>query len=120
MRTKRTAESFDFPERFGAATSSELPGEEDALVELASDSETRCSTLFGNKTQSQPYHTLIVAVATLVENRFPGVAVVTGDLSRRDGQDACDLLQRALHEDFRPPVVLDAARMRDRLLPVLG
>lgn len=39
--------------------------------------------LFGNKTQGLPFHVLIVALATLFENRFEGAALARGQLSPR-------------------------------------
>jgi len=121
MGTKRVAEAFHFPESFGTAAPGTPPVGEDLLVTLARRDDARArSSLFGDKTQGEPYHVLIVAIATLVENRFPGVALVRGELSWRDGRDACELLHRALGERFTPPVFLDDTRMRERLLPALG
>jgi len=57
---------------------------------LASETERRepwCD-LLGDKTQGLPYHALVVALGLLVERSPPGTAIVYGDLSARDGEQA--------------------------------
>lgn len=71
--------------------------------------------LFGDRTVGFPYHTLIVALGLLVENALPGTAVVHGDIDLEDGQDAVRGLTAILGEPFELPVVLDRARLRQRL-----
>jgi hypothetical protein len=71
--------------------------------------------LFGAKTQGLPYHTLIVALGLLVEHLLPGTAVVYGDISVEDGEQARRGLATILAEDVALPVVLDEGRMRQRL-----
>ena len=117
--SKLTAESFAFPENFGRAQPG-APVGTDLLVRAAREGYFTGAGLFSEKTQGQPYHLLVLAVATLVENRFPGAALAHGEISVREGEEACDLLERALGERMLPPIVLDPARMRERLLPSLG
>ena len=72
--------------------------------------------LLGAKTQGLPYHGLLVALGLLVENSLPGTAVVYGELSPRDGEQARLGLASILGEEFEQPVVMDVERMRRRLL----
>ena len=51
----------------------------------------------------------------LVENSLPGTAVVYGDISARDGEQAQRGLASILGEDLELPVVVDAPHLRRRL-----
>jgi hypothetical protein len=75
--------------------------------------------LFGDKTQGFPYHTLIVALGMLVENALPGTAIVYGDVSARNAEEAQRGLVSILGEKLELPVVVDAARLRRRLAAAL-
>lgn len=118
-RSRLRAESFEFPENYGRAQS-EGASDADLLIEAAHEGYVIGARIFAEKAEGRPYHVLVLAVATLVENRFPGAALAHGDITIQEGQEACDLLFRALGERMLPPVVLDPARMRARLLPSLG
>jgi hypothetical protein len=72
--------------------------------------------LLGPKTQGLPYHVLLVALGLLVENALPNTAVVYGELSPRDGEQARRGLASILGEEFELPVVMDVERMRRRLV----
>jgi hypothetical protein len=72
--------------------------------------------LLGAKTQGLPYHALLVALGLLVEISLPGTAVVYGELSPRDGEQARRGLASILGEEFELPVVMDVERMRRRLV----
>lgn len=48
----------------------------------------------------------------LVEARFPGAAVVHGDITRREGDRARKALAALFGEPFELPVVMDGARLR--------
>jgi len=77
---------------------------------------TDLCNLFGAKTQGLPYHVLIVALGLLVENALPGTAVVYGELSPHDGDQARRGLASILGEHFELPVVMDVDRIRRRLV----
>ena len=79
-----TGETFQFPRKlqrsFGPPTDRSA---EDIVVALARSCSASAGIsaglpVFGAKTQGRPYHELIAAVGTLVENCFPGAAVVYG------------------------------------------
>lgn len=100
-------------------TRSRPPSQIDVVATVAAELGERRSVdvqyLLGAKTQGLPYHAMIVALGLLVENALPGTAVVYGDLSIRDGEQARDGLAAILGEKFEPPVVVDVARLRSRL-----
>lgn len=115
--SKLSGETFEFPRDYGKAADGDglvAPGE-DLLVTSARSKEIEGARVFGAKTQGRAYHEVVVAVVTLVENRFPGAALAWGDMTASDGERACALLEEALGERFEPPVVLDRRRLRSRL-----
>lgn len=128
-RSLRLGEAFDFPRHLPNAPwldDPDVPAASltypDVLLALAdSEGPVRKPTteLLGKKTLGEPYHLLMLAVATLVENRFPRVAVASGDLDAIDATRACSELERILGEKLAPPVVLSAERARARLAPHL-
>ncbi|HEY5958267.1 MAG TPA: hypothetical protein VIV60_17000, partial [Polyangiaceae bacterium] len=86
--------------------------EEDNIV---GNRPSRLTCLLGNKTQGLPYHSLIVAVATLIENRLPGVALASGDFGFPEADRACRELTRIFGEHFERPVLLEPARIHARV-----
>ena len=129
--TRTTGESFVFPPWVGragsrCATGGSLGTADDVLAavtrqhELAEAELARLSELFEGKTLGLPYHTLIVALGLLVENSLPGTAVVHGDISADDGNEAQRGLASILGEAFELPVVVDAERVRKRLAASLN
>jgi hypothetical protein len=89
-RSKLTSETFVFPERYGSAQADMQP-RSDLLIEAAYKGYIDGPSLFSQKTQGHPYHELVLAVATLVENRFPGAALAHSELSIEDGEQSCNL-----------------------------
>jgi hypothetical protein len=125
--TLATGESFVFPARLegggwrhGRARPPARP-EEDVLVAVARQCEPEAERLapwyhlLGAKTQGLPYHTLMVALGLLVEDALPGAAVVYGEVSARDCEEARLGLAAILGEEPALPVIVDAARLRRRL-----
>jgi hypothetical protein len=115
-RSRQFAESNELPSELGV----EQPSEPDSeLVLRYLDGDRSAHYLLGNKTQGLPFHILIVAVAMLIEHRFPRAAVVTGDLDRGDASQAQRQLARILGEQISLPVCVEPERMRARLQPYL-
>lgn len=115
-RSRRFAESNELPSEFGVEQPSE-PDSEIILRDLEGDRSV--DYLLGNKTQGLAFHFLIVAVAMLIEHRFPRAAVVSGDLDLDDALLAQEHLERILGERIPRPVFVDPKRMRARLQPHL-
>ncbi len=126
-----TGESFDFPARLGRAVRRDREGssgasDEDVLVAVArwlgSGTELGVAwrDLLGEKTQGLPYHRLIVALGLLVEHSLPGTAIVYGDVSVRDGEQARRGVASILGQEVELPVVVDPERLRRRLASSLS
>jgi hypothetical protein len=128
--TFTTAESFVFPARLGRGAAgrggSQATSHDDVLVAIARRhapkvaGRLRWCDLFGEKTQGLPYHTLLVALGLLVESSLPGTAVVFGDISLHDGEEAQRGVASILGKDLELPVVVDVERMRRRLAASLN
>lgn len=124
-----TGESFLFPRqlrRGGSGAEQEPPEGLDVLVDVArwmtsaGDAPHSWRDLLGEKTQGLPYHTLIIALGALVENAVPKAAVVYGEISEQDCEEARRGLTEILGEPFELPIAADAARLRERLAPSLS
>ncbi len=120
--TLTIGESFVFPARLDRAASwCALKGppavDDDVLVAVARwmhdpEGAPPWRGLLGAKTQGLPYHALIVALGLLVENALPGTAVMYGELSARDAEQARRGLASIFGEELELPVVMDAPRLR--------
>jgi hypothetical protein len=121
--TLTTGESFRFPVTLGRGGRDQSESVEpgcDVLFAVARRNapmtqQSPYRDLFGAKTQGFPYHTLIVALGLLVEHMLPGIAVVYGSISMKDGELARAGLAAILDEEVALPVVLEKERMRRRL-----
>ena len=125
--TRTNAESFLFPARLESYASrrtrhgSPVASGDDVLVAVArylacgAEELTCWRDLLGAKTQGFPYHALIVALGMLVENALPGTAVVYGEISASECEQARRGVAAILGEELELPVVVDAERLRRRL-----
>ncbi len=71
--------------------------------------------VLGDKTQGFPYHYAVLAAGMLVEARFPGAALVSGDIDRAQAEVARDMAQPILGETLPLPVAVDPERLFRRL-----
>jgi len=130
--TLTTGESFVFPATLDHPTlrrnraGAQATSEDDVLVAVARRNDPEAASLvhwrdlLGAKTQGLPYHVLLVALGLVVENSIPGTAVVYGDISLRDGEQARRGVASILGEELELPVVVDVARLRRRLAASLS
>lgn len=73
--------------------------------------------LFRVNTTRYPYQGLAIALGLLVEHALPGRAVVYGDFSPHDGEQAKRAIAAILGDVVDLPVVTDVHRLRQRLAP---
>jgi hypothetical protein len=110
--TKRTAESYmmqrDIGRYFGSGAEVsdilELDPEDDLGVQV-----------FGASTAGRPFHQAMLAAALVVEDAFPGCALVAGDIDRAQALAARAWPQSVLGRDVSLPVCVDAERLWHRL-----
>lgn len=79
------------------------------------DSDNRLSEVFRSKTQGLPYHIPLLAIASLIESRFPNYACVYGDITKEQAQKAVNWANTILEEPIQIPVRVDPPRLLERL-----
>lgn len=84
------------------------------LVSIASEASDD-TNLFDNKTQGYPYHLPLLAVAMLVEDRFPNHAFVHGDINIQQALAAQEMLREILGREIALPICVDAPRLFKKL-----
>ena len=80
--------------------------------------DERCShyhNLWGNKTQGEPYHMYLLAVACLLESRLGRKAAVYGDITKGQCRKAVEMANRYLEEPVKLPVRCDMVRFYERV-----
>lgn len=83
--------------------------EKDILIEYLEDGNYR--SVFDAKSQGFSYHNFILAVAMLIESRFPKYAMVSGDINIIQAQKA----QKWANEILKRPIELPVAVLPERL-----
>lgn len=72
--------------------------------------------VFAGKTQGHPYHQAVLAVAMLAETRFPDCALVSGDITKAQCEQAARTAEGLIGETLRLPILVDAERLYPRLV----
>lgn len=72
-------------------------------------------SLFGNKTQGEPYHIYLLAVACMVESRLKEKAFVSGDITRGQLKNACRTANAILGNPVELPARCDMGRFYERV-----
>jgi hypothetical protein len=72
--------------------------------------------VFDAKTQGEPYHFALLAIATLAEWRFPGSALAGGTIDSGQAEQARALLRDLLGEVGPLPLLTDPARLYPTIL----
>ena len=75
----------------------------------------RCYQLWGNKTQGEPYHIYLLAVACLIESRLGSKACVYGDITKRQCRKAVALANQYLDTKIDLPDRCDPERFLTRI-----
>lgn len=116
------AESIELPRVLGVESPRQPPSDI-VLRALAAQSppydRQGLRWLLDNKTQNKPYHSLVLAVAMLLEHRLPHAALMGGDFTPEQAQDAQARLEAILGETIPLPLAADLRRLRARLQPHL-
>jgi len=88
---------------------------EDILQELLGDDDRGHWNVFDDKTQGHDYHTPMLAVAMLIEDRFPLYAFTGGDIDRAQAQIAQTMIEETLGIEVALPLCVDAERLFARI-----
>ncbi len=76
----------------------------------------RIFKIWGGKTQGEPYHMYLLAIACLIEDRLGERALVYGDITRGQCKKAVELANRYLEKPIEIPDRCDLARFKERVL----
>ncbi len=75
----------------------------------------RCYDIWGAKTQGEPYHMYLLAVACLIESRLGSKACVYGDITRGQCRKAVEMANRHLDIKIDLPARCDPERLLERI-----
>lgn len=75
----------------------------------------RIYSLWGNKTQGEPYHMYLLAIACLIEARLGEKAFVYGDITRGQCKKAVELVNKHLDYPIDIPDRCDMERLEERI-----
>lgn len=92
-----------------------VPHLQDAIL----DSSQGNVTIFDAKTQGYPHHTPLLAIACLLESRFPYHAIVYGDVTLAQMQEAVDWANSVLNRPIRLPERADDDQLIYRIRKLL-
>jgi hypothetical protein len=117
--SKETAESFIFyydPDHYRARGSRSKSDDEvdDVIVNVITEEGSYCH-VFLDKTQGCPYHLPLLAVAMLVEDRFPKYAHASGDIDIHQAKQAQAFAKTVLKKEIALPLAVDAPRLFTRI-----
>jgi hypothetical protein len=120
--SRLTAESIELSRALGVADPRDPPS--DLLLRVLATQEPPYGRnglrwLLDNKTQNKPFHSLVLAIAMLIEHRLPHAALAGGDFTPEQAQEAQTRLQAILGEVVPLPLAADLPRLRARLEPHL-
>lgn len=80
--------------------------------------DERCNRvigLWGNKTQAEPYHFYLLAVACMLEHELPGKVAIYGDITKGQCKKAVEIVSDMLREKIELPDRCDLQRLYNRV-----
>ncbi len=90
----------------------------DDILYLFLNKDSKPFYIFDRKTQGEDYHKFILAVAILIENRFPHKAIVHGDITKKEAKNSIKWANKILNEDLDMPVLLNGTKLIDRVIQI--
>lgn len=86
---------------------------EDILKCITKDKQ--CVTVWDSKTQGDPYHIPLLAIACLIEDRLEGKAIVQGNIRMFEVEEACKWINKCMDKEVAYPVIADPHKLITRL-----
>lgn len=116
LESKETGESFTLYSNLDRYSNlREERVKEDILLSFAEDDRHGGREVFYSKTQGKPFHIPLLAIAALIESRFPTCACVYGDISREQAQKAVDWANSVLDKPINLPIRVNPEKLLERL-----
>ena len=81
-----------------------------------SDIDNMFSLYFGNKTQGNNPHMILLSIACMITNDFPKAAIVHGDITHAQCIKACELAEKVLGRHIELPIQYDYNRLYSTLI----
>ena len=116
LESKETGESFTLfssLDRYGGLKESRVT--EDILFNFLNKNERWAKEVFYSKTQGKQYHSFVLAIAALIECRFPKSACVYGDITKAQAQKAVDWANSILDKPIDLPIRVYPPSLLERL-----
>lgn len=79
------------------------------------DYEDKIYNIWGMKTQGEPYHIYLLAIACLLEHRLPGKIYVYGDITKGQCTKAVRIANKYLKNPIELPSMCDLKKLFDRI-----
>lgn len=92
---------------------------EEEWLNIAAASSSGRVMVFDAKTQGHPYHLYVLAIACLIESRFPGKAVVTADVTRKQMESAVGWVNTILPRHIGMSERCESSRLLNRIRPLV-
>ncbi|MBD7937616.1 hypothetical protein H9655_11330 [Cytobacillus sp. Sa5YUA1] len=116
LESKETGESFTlFSSLDRYSRLKEERAKEDILLNFLNKNERGAREVFYSKTQGKDYHIYLLAIAALIESRFPKFACVYGDISKDQAQNAVNWANSILEKPIDLPVRVNPSKLLERL-----
>lgn len=80
--------------------------------------DERCGktySLWGNKTQGEPYHMFLLSIACMIEDRLKDKAFIYGDITRGQCKKAVEMANEILDKPIQVPARCDMDRFKTRV-----
>lgn len=116
LESKETGESFNLfssLSRYSGVKDEKV--KEDILLNYLEGGRDGEREVFYAKTQGKSFHIYLLAIAALIESRFPKFACVYGDISKEQAQKAVDWANSILDKPIDLPVRVNPSRLLERL-----
>lgn len=114
LKTKETGEVFNLYYDLSKYEKEYDSKNNDILLSFIGDAQGEV-TVFNSKTQGKDYHIYVLAIACLIESRFPKYACVYGNISKNQAEQAVKWGNSILEKPIYIPIRVDEENLSKRL-----
>lgn len=125
--TLKTAEDQFFPRKISASCDSEEYADplmyvlaQHCIENFENPFVQKVTEFFGNKTQGEPYHMVLLCIGCLFDDRLNGEAICSGDITYGQCEHAIQVANKYLKKPIKTPLRCDLNRLYERVckLPI--
>lgn len=114
LETCQYAESFILAADNNYYRRSEEANKSKDILECITE-DKQCATVWDSKTQGEPYHVPLLAIACLLEDRLEGKAIVQGNIRKFEIEEACEWINKYVDKEVGYPVIAEPRKLITRL-----